>query len=105
MKHNDARSQVLWTWINIAIILYCTASVLYPPIRHYGPLMVVYGLLLLACFILHIRRMKADGTGSIPLGELRAQVKRGRRLPKDPLGTAAVVAMTVSSIYLSSQGG
>lgn len=78
MKPNDARFQTQWTWVNFAIVLYCTASVLYPPIGRYGHLVIVYGLLLLAFFTLHVCKVKADDMGIIPLRELHAQVKRGR---------------------------
>jgi hypothetical protein len=62
-------------------------------------------VLLPAYFYLLIRGVKEDKAGDIPLGELHAQVKDGRRLPKSGLTWAAAIALLLSTIYASSGHG
>jgi hypothetical protein len=100
MVQGEAGRSGLWTWANIALILFSTANILHPRVRHAGAFQIAYLALLVVYFFLMIRRLKADGTGDVPLGKLHDEVKRGRRLPKStPLEIAAVVALMLSSYF------
>jgi hypothetical protein len=104
--HAGARSSGLWMWLNIAIILVSAAIILYPPVRHFWVFIIAFSFVLVPVyFFLLIRRMKREGTGNIPLSELHAQVKGGRRLPTSALEWAAAAALLLSSIYSLMSGG
>lgn len=101
MTHSDTRTSGLWTFLHIAIILSSAAIVLYPPILHFGAFIIPCCLVLLPVyFVLLVRRMKADGTGSTSLTALHAQVKSGRRLTTSALEWAAAIALLLSAIYM-----
>jgi hypothetical protein len=88
-------------WLNIAVILYSAAIILYAPFRHSTPYAVVTLVLIPTFCIVQVRRMKADGTGDVSLSELHSQVKAGRRLPRSsPLENAAAAAILLASYFL-----
>jgi hypothetical protein len=99
----QAASQPSW-WIglNIALILCSAVIVLFPPMSHVHAFTLPFLLLLCPAYLVaHIRRMKADGTGNMPIGELYRQVKAGRRLPRNTLlETAAMIAFVLATMHL-----
>jgi len=100
MARTEAPRSATWTWLNIGVILFAAAIVLYPPFRHSWAFAIAALVLLPVYFIGLIRHLKANGTGNVPMGELHSQVKAGRRLPRDPLETAAAVAILLATIFL-----
>ena len=106
MTPDDPRRAALWMWLHIAVILSSAAIILYPPIRHFAAFFIPVAFVLMPVyFFMTIDRVRRDGTGNIPLGELHAQVKRGRRFSTSALEWAAVVALLLSTFYLSSGPG
>jgi hypothetical protein len=88
-------------WLNIAVILFSAALVLYPPVRRIGVFIVPFGLLLMpAYFVLLIRRERAAGHGSASVGELYSQAKAGHRLRPQALEIAAAVALLLAVAVL-----
>jgi hypothetical protein len=90
-----------WTGLNIVLILYAAVIVLFPPVRqvHAFTWPFLFGLGPVYV-IVELRRLKADGTGNIPMGELYRQVKAGRRLRTSALETAASVAFVLALMNL-----
>lgn len=101
---NDSRA-ALWTWLNIGVILASAASVFFPAIRHAGGFIAANAALMAIYLVVLIRRLRAQGLGDLTPHEIYSQAKQGRRLPKDPLQTAAAIALFVSTIYASTPGG
>jgi hypothetical protein len=97
------RSSNLWTGVHIAVILACAAQALYPPTHQLRLFTVVFDLALMPLyFFLLIRSVGEDKTADATLGEIYAQVKGGRRLPRAGLAFAATVALVVTTLYSSS---
>lgn len=99
MKRSFLDSPELWIGLNIAIILSSAVPVLYAPARHMGAFLLPFGGILgPAYFLVLLRRLRAEGTGNLSIGEIHAQAKAGRRLRVNHLETAAAVAMLMASI-------
>ena len=94
--------QSVWMWLDIALILFSAAIILYPPVLHFRAFVIPICLVLMpVCFFARLRRLKAEGTGDLPLPALHAQVGRGRRLPTSALDWAAAIALLLATVYMS----
>lgn len=106
MPPKPIRDSNLWTGVHVAVILACAVQVLYPLAHQVRLFMLVFNLVLLPLyFFLLIRSVKEDKTADATLGEIYAEVKRGRRLPRSNLAFAAGVALILASTYSSSGQG
>lgn len=89
----------LWMWLHILVILGSAASIFYPPIRHMGLFVAIGTVMAATYFVLHILRLKADGTANSTAGQLYTKALAHGRLPRYPLEGAAVIALIAATVY------
>lgn len=98
----DSTKSAAWMWLNIGMIVFAAAIVLFAPFRR-PPVIAVFGLALVpAYFVCFLWRQRL---GNVPLGQVYAQARAGKRLPwSTPLevATAAVVILADIVVHSSS---
>jgi hypothetical protein len=93
----------LQTTFYALVIIVSAVPVLYEPARHTKAFALPFMLLLSpVLFFLLLRRMKAEGTADLTLGQLYQRARKDGKLPRSPLETAAewAFALAVALIVL-----
>ncbi len=87
-----------WMWINIGLIVVSVGIILLPLAGHGGPLFrIVFGLVVgPAYFIMLIRETRKTGLGDVPINQLAAEARNGRRVRLHALEIAATVAFLLA---------
>ena len=86
-----------WRWINIGVIVVSIGVVLLPLATHDGLFRILFEAVVgPAYFIVLIRKARKTGLGDVPINQMAAEVRKGRRVRLDALEVAATIAFLLA---------